>query len=128
MLQPWPDGLVTGQACRVGQALTQRFPDRWGHEGHRAWRLSHGQHLGAASCRIGREPATDGMATAPEPLRHLTAGAGLPGWQDIEGLETCLLVHVSRSLEEPLQFLGSFVDRRNRRVHGDRLQPRMGSA
>jgi hypothetical protein len=67
------------------------------------------------------------MATHPEQTRHLAAGAGLLGLQQIEGLQALVSLHIALGVEKLLQFLRWFVDSGNGLFHGARLRPRLHS-
>ena len=77
--EPLLDGLIPGTSLRRGHALAQRVLPRVGHVGDLAWRLRTRDQPGDASARIGRPPASHGMAAHPEQASHGAAGAGLLG-------------------------------------------------
>ena len=82
--EPWPDRCVAGKALGRGSTVPKRLLHRRGSQRDFAWRLADGEQLGQAATLIGRQPAPDGMPTAPEQTSHLTAGADLRALQDVE--------------------------------------------
>src|ERR671932_950655 len=68
------------------------------------------------------------MATDPQQVRHLEAGAGLLGLDEIESLHALLSPSIALGMQEPSQFLGRFVNRRDGLFHGDLLRQSMNSA
>ena len=121
--QPLPAGLVTGQAVGVGHTCAQGVPDRRGQQGRFPWGLGAREPPRDASSLLGRSPAPDGMATDPEHTRHLTAGAGVLGLDQIEGLQAPVSLPIARGVEEPWQVLRGFVESRKGLFPGDRLRP-----
>jgi hypothetical protein len=77
---------------------------------------------GQGPAGIPGQPAPHSIPSDPKHLRHLAAGVGLLSLEGIEGLQTLLSQGLAVSGEEPFQLLRHFVDRRERLVHGDRLQ------
>jgi hypothetical protein len=120
--QPRPDGCVTGEAIRVGQAVAKDWLPLGGQQGSLAWGLGHREPLAEASGRLRGQPAPHGIPTAPEQVGHLATGAGLLGLEAIEGLQASAFVGTGLGAEERVQFLWRFADRRTGHLHGELLR------
>jgi hypothetical protein len=88
--QPLPHRFPTATALRLGEALLEGLPHGLGYQRRFARRPGHRQQLGDASARIGGQPTSHGIAIAPQQPRHMTAGAGLLGLEEVEGLQAPL--------------------------------------
>jgi hypothetical protein len=123
--QPWPDSLVARTTLRLGEALTEGWLPGLGDEWGFAWGLGNGQHLADAPAGVCSQPAPDGIAVDPKPLRHLAAGAGLLDLSEIEGLHALVCLGLACGSEQRVQRCWRVVDRRNGLFHGVQPSPRM---
>jgi hypothetical protein len=69
---------------------------------------------------------TSRLAMAPEPWRHWPPGGRLPALEARKRVHPWVLLWVLRPVEELFQLLGRFVDRRDRRLQGERLPKACG--
>jgi hypothetical protein len=109
---PSAERLIRGEAFRTLEGLVAAGEHRW-REGDRvAGRHVDGQPRVQAAGGRERQPATDGMAVHPQQVCHVLAGAGWPTGQQIEPLETGLLLAIMCTLPSVFQRIRMVRNRR----------------
>jgi hypothetical protein len=92
LLYPSSERLRRGEAFRPLEGLLQAGEHRGRERDRFAGRHVEGQQRLKAASGIDRQPAADGIAVHPQQACRVLAGAGLPTGQQVEHLETGLLM------------------------------------